>query len=294
MLLEADEHARQEFLVSHRVALQTVGYDIVDILDENHVGTQVVQVLDERTVTAGTEQDATAVVAEKLVLGRHGHSVGRGLLLREGNVVAHAVLAGILLGLLLNQLLEKRAVLRRNGEVYRDGFVGILRIQGPFDQMFLERRARALGVTVELQEAFGQLAVIQTVLSQQGADDVLIPPGLDQSVDTCVAALRARDIQVLEKREVMNVLEKVFLEVRLRDIVRRIGESEQIFEHAAGCSRSGYELKHLAAFAHISVPRRRIGCALLVRRHKDTLVHRSGRTQLQIGEAGLETGQLFA
>ena len=59
-----------------------VADDIVDVLYENHVGIDVVEVFDERAVSARTENEFAGVVAEKLIVGSHCDGVGRRFLFR--------------------------------------------------------------------------------------------------------------------------------------------------------------------------------------------------------------------
>ena len=56
LLLQRYEHSGDDLLPLHGFGLQTVGYDVVDVLDEDNVGIDLVKVLDEGSVTARTEQ----------------------------------------------------------------------------------------------------------------------------------------------------------------------------------------------------------------------------------------------
>ena len=56
LLLERHEHTGDNLLVVHGVLLQAVGHHVVDILDEDDVGVDVVQVLNECAMASGTEQ----------------------------------------------------------------------------------------------------------------------------------------------------------------------------------------------------------------------------------------------
>ena len=56
LLLKCDQNACESLLVGYRVALASVGGDVVDILDEDDVGINLVQIGNKRSVTCGTEE----------------------------------------------------------------------------------------------------------------------------------------------------------------------------------------------------------------------------------------------
>ena len=57
LFLQGDEDAGDDLLVAHGVCLQTVGHHVVDILDEDDVGVDVVEILDERSVARANRQN---------------------------------------------------------------------------------------------------------------------------------------------------------------------------------------------------------------------------------------------
>ena len=71
-----------------------VGYHVVYVLDENYVCVQVIEVLNESTVTARTEQNGTVIIAERTAVGISCNGIGAGLLLGEGNVIGCTVTFG--------------------------------------------------------------------------------------------------------------------------------------------------------------------------------------------------------
>ena len=74
------------FFITDRVAAPGVGRHVVDILDEDQVGVDLVQVLDQRPVARGTEQQRAVVLPERRVVGIHGDGVGRRLLHPENEM----------------------------------------------------------------------------------------------------------------------------------------------------------------------------------------------------------------
>ena len=117
LLLQPEQHAGQRLLPADRVAPAGIGGHVVDILDEHHVGVDLVQVLDQRAVPRGTEQQRAVLLPEGGVVGIHGDGVGRGLLHREGDVVADSETFLVEGDTLREQLLESGHVLGRDGEV---------------------------------------------------------------------------------------------------------------------------------------------------------------------------------
>ncbi len=65
--------------------------DIVDVLDENQIGVDVIQVLYQRAVTAGAEHHALLFITVNPVVGRDGHRIGRRLLHRMIHMITQTV-----------------------------------------------------------------------------------------------------------------------------------------------------------------------------------------------------------
>ena len=68
LLLEGNQHTSNNLLEAHGGVFQTVGHYIIDILDENHISIDIVEVLNQSTMTTRTEQNSTVVVAERFVI----------------------------------------------------------------------------------------------------------------------------------------------------------------------------------------------------------------------------------
>ena len=147
--LQADEQTGKYLFVSDGVGLQPVGADIVDGFDEDHIGIEVVEVFDQGAVSAGAEEEATVSVAERCAVGVGSHSVGGRFLLGEGDVELHALVLHKTRGALFGQCFEKGAVFGRNGEMESHVAVGA-GIFHPFHEVLFERRARSVGIAMEL------------------------------------------------------------------------------------------------------------------------------------------------
>ena len=83
LFLQCNQYTGQQFLISNGVALKPVGNHIINILDEYHVGIQVVQVFNQSAMTTRTEKQLAFIIAERIVFHIGSYSVGTWLLLRE-------------------------------------------------------------------------------------------------------------------------------------------------------------------------------------------------------------------
>ena len=82
---------------------------------------------------------------------------------------------------------------------------------------------------VELQQGFGQLAVVQAVVQEQGFHNVHLAALLEQAVDVgAIKALRSC-VEVVEEGEAMDVGEE---DVRELGLFGGLDESEEVLEHA--------------------------------------------------------------
>ena len=89
LLLKFEEQSGKHFLVDDGGVLHPVGHHVVDVFDKDKVGALFVEVLDECTVSAGTEHQPAVVVAYGVVLFVDGNDVGVVFLLGEGDVQFH-------------------------------------------------------------------------------------------------------------------------------------------------------------------------------------------------------------
>ena len=143
-----------------------VGHHVVDILDEHYSRIDIVEILDESAVTAGTEEEL-AVLAERGVVGIGGNGVGR-FFCSERYVVVHAegfFKSGHGGG---NLPFEESAVFGRHGKVEVDVSILVGGSLGAFHEVFLQRCARTLGIGVEFEQTLGELSVAEALLVEQG------------------------------------------------------------------------------------------------------------------------------
>ena len=68
-LLKSDEHTGDNLLIGDSLALQTVGHYIVNILDEDDIGVNLIEILNKSTMTTGTEEQRSVGIAERSVVG---------------------------------------------------------------------------------------------------------------------------------------------------------------------------------------------------------------------------------
>ncbi len=145
LVMDFQQQTAEYLLIFNSVAAQRVGHHIVDVFDKHHRALYVIEILYERAVTAGTEQQM-AILAERSVVRIGGDSVGRRLLLAHRH---KKLLAGAGLGLryhLIELGLEKSAVIGRNGKVKMHLTLGVGRGLRALGQMLLHRSARPFGI----------------------------------------------------------------------------------------------------------------------------------------------------
>ena len=274
-LLQLYEHAGNHLLIVDSIGLQTVGYDVVDVLDEDDVGINLVQVFNQGAVTAGTEEQRTVFVAEGLVVGACGDGVGRRLLLGERDVVLHAVLLGILVDLLCDALLEHIHVLVGDGEVDIGLAVGC-GIECALDEVLLHRRARTFGIVVEQEHALRQLAVVQAFLEEHVLDHLLILSVLDEVVNRLALVLAAGCVKGVVEGKLLESLEELLLEWGGGYVVVGVDKCEHILEHARCGTTGGYELHNLVALLLVVVPSLDVGLLVLFAGGYDAVLDTSG------------------
>lgn len=146
--LIADEYASKEFFIGYGVIFESVGHDVVNVLDEDDVGIDVVEILNEGSVSARTEEHRAVGIAERSVVGIGGNGVGTGFLLGKADVELDSILCCILVCFLGDLLLEERQMVVTDGEVYMCLSVGGC-IEGGFDEMFFHRGASSVVIGME-------------------------------------------------------------------------------------------------------------------------------------------------
>ena len=160
--------------------------------------------------------------------------------------------------------------------------------------MFLQRRTYTILIAMEFQQALRQCTVVQSGSFQQVGHHCLIVLFFHERIDGLAGIVQASSVQVVEKSEAMDVVEKLLLEVRSRHIIVGSQELEHILEHTAGSARCRHELHHLLVTVLVSVPCSQISSLLVSCRDENTaIVHCSGTSQLQEGETLFKTCQLF-
>ena len=290
--LQSDEDAGDELFVGDGVGFQAVGNDVVDVLDEDDVGVNLVEVLDECAVATGTEQQGAVVVAERGVVGVGGDGVGAGLLLGESDVELDAVLLGVEVGLLGDFLTEQLHVLMGDGEV-DVGLAVAGGIEGALDEVLLHRRARTVLVVVEQEQSFRQLTVVQSFGVEHVGDNGLVVAVGDELHDFLAVVGLALVAEGLAEGKLLDVVEKVFLEVGGRHVVVGAEEGEHVLEHAAGRSGGRYELHDFPSFGLVGVPRLDIGVARVIVGSHNAATDGCRGLEPQEREAGFEVFKLL-
>ena len=289
--LQADEQTGKHLFVSDGVGFQPVGADIVDGFDEDHIGIEVVEVFDQGAVSAGAEEQAAVCVAKRRAVGVGSHSVGGWFLLGEGDVELYAFVLHKTRSTLFGQCFEKGAVFGRNGEVESHVAVGA-GIFHPFHEVLFERRARSVGIAMELQQSLGQTAVIESFGQQQTGHYFLVFAFGHERSAVFTVQFHERSIECAEERGVGQVFEEGLGEGVCRCVGCAVEEGKEVLEHAACCAGSGDELDHcMVAFVEVALPCSEIEVAFRLGGDVNaTVVHRCGGFQFEERETVLEVG----
>ena len=151
----------------------SVGHDIVDVLYKDHIGVKIVEVLDQRAVSAGAEEQL-AVLSVGSSVGRDSYCVSAWFLFAVADIEPYAIFVSEMSGGFLDFHSHKGQVVFGNCEMhaYISSFFGS--ICRAFGQMFLKGGARCAGHFVELNQGFGEVPVVQAALVDQRACYVFV------------------------------------------------------------------------------------------------------------------------
>ena len=157
LLLKGHQDTCNHLLVGHGVSLQAIRHHIIDVLDEHHVGINLIEVLDKCAMTPRTEEQRAILIAEWSIVWVGSDGVGAWFLLREGDVVLHAKLLCIEVSLLSHLLLKESEMVVRDGEV-NVGLAIAASIEGCLHQVLLHRSAHLVGrILMEEEQSLRQL-----------------------------------------------------------------------------------------------------------------------------------------
>ena len=93
LLLERYQYTGNQFLIKHCIAFQFIRNHIVNVLNKNNIRIQIIQILNQRTMPAGTEQKLT-VIAEWLVFHISGNCISAWFLFGESDIIIYAITFG--------------------------------------------------------------------------------------------------------------------------------------------------------------------------------------------------------
>ena len=196
-------------------------------------------------------------------------------------------------GTFLRQGFEERAVLRRDGEVELHAATGG-GIVHTFDEVLLKGRARAGGVAVELEQALGQTAIVESFGQEQGGYDLFVFAGCHQSGAVLTVKFHECGIECGQEGSVGQVFKERLREGVGRRLAFAVEEGKEVFEHAAGGAGGGNELHHFViGIGQIAFPCREIEVALRLCGSKNAaVVNGSGGFEFEKRKSVLEVGKL--
>ena len=153
LLLQSNQYTGQQLLISNCIPFKSVWYYVVNILNEYDIRIQIVQVFNQCTMTTRTEYQF-AIIAERFVFHIGSQCICARFLFRETYIEAYSILLGIFCHFFFNQLAEQSLVFGRNGKmyIYLSGFTSC--IQRSLNQMFFQRSANAIRITMEFKKSF--------------------------------------------------------------------------------------------------------------------------------------------
>ena len=180
--------------------LAVVGLDVVDVLDVDQVAAQVVEVLDQRAVPAGPEEQAAIGVAQRPVVRVHRQRVGGGLLRGEADLEARLEQALEPLSRSIEEFVEHRPVFGGNGEVQPAATLAIPGVLGRLDQVLLEGGAASVRVLVKEQNSLGPVVVVETLRIEQGVEYVEVAAARRLAIENLPQRLaKGEAVQVVDE-----------------------------------------------------------------------------------------------
>ena len=236
LLLQCNQYTGQQFLVSHGISFQAVGHHIINVLDKYNIGIQVVQVLNQGTVTTRTEQQFTVLVAERFVFHIGRYRICTRFLFRETDVISRTILSFVFSSLGSHQFFEQCTMFSRDSEVYIHFPTLSGSIQCSLYQMLFQRCTHAICITMELEQAFRQRSIVQSGRLQQVRNHRLVIMFRQQGIDVLSCIIQTSRIQVIVECKIMNVIEEFLLKISSRFVILSTQEFEHILEHTAGSS----------------------------------------------------------
>ena len=145
------KHTRKDLFVTDGVFFETIGHDVIDILDENDVGILLIEVLNERAVSTRAEEEFAVLGTERRAVRISRQRVGTRQLLGEGDVVLDIVFVFELLEVVRDMLTEQRQMVMADGEMQINGrFLAFaFAVLRTFYQMLQRGRTRAVAIFME-------------------------------------------------------------------------------------------------------------------------------------------------
>ena len=153
----------------------------------------------------------------------------------------------------------------------------------------------AVGVGVELQQPFGQLAVVESRSGDDGGYYVFVAAIGGKQVYACSVETGAERVEFGEEGEVVDaVYDFGRVGAGLRRSVGSVEVGEEGFEHSRCGSRCRDKLACFAAVGKVSVPPVCGGTALVVGEPGYAVAHGCGSEQAQVWKSGFKSVELFA
>ena len=216
---------------------------IVDVLDEDKVGFEVVKVLDKSAMASRPEHESAVGVAERFVVHCGGHGVGRRLLERIGYLNLHALCLADTGHAVGHGSAEKVEVGGADG-IVQAHLVAVAGVGKSLHDVLFGSRARAVGVVVEQDDALGFLPVAKAF-------------GIEHQVNHLGMAGRVATGDFAAESEIAKPFEEFlirFFAVHLR-LLLGVGVFVfvHVLEHAGGSARGRDELQDVESAGEFGI-----------------------------------------
>ena len=196
--LEPDQAAGQKALPEERLRFETVGNDIVDVLEEDDVRIQPVEVRDQSAVASRPENQLPSLRSQRSMIEIDRNGVGSRILRRKTDIEDHGQTRLIKRDGPRQKRPDGRLVFKGDREVDPGKVVGIARVERRLDQVLLEGGSAAVGVAVKLQKGLREAAVVQAPLRQDVSHEGGRIPRLQELVQGVSPGGNCR-LQITEK-----------------------------------------------------------------------------------------------
>ena len=235
LLLQSNQYSGNQLFVEHSITFQLIGHHIIDILNKDHICIQVIQIFDQCTMAARTEQQLT-IITERLIIHIGSNCIRTRFLLRESYIIIYSVFLCINSRFICYQCFKQTAVFGRNCKMHIYFTILISCIERTLYKMFFQRCTVTVFISVEFQQTFRQCTVIQSCSFKQCSNYGFIVSLRHQRRNIFSRHLLTGSIQIIIESKFFNLFKECLFKFSFRSIIISSEKFEQILEHTARCA----------------------------------------------------------